>query len=100
MGEGIGLTVVVSLSVLAWLPLVPWRSRWIRMWDYPRGQLLILLGLTVPGVGYWVCAHPGPLGYGLSILTASSIAILSGEIFPYTVHSWDPRAPAGEFHLF
>jgi len=80
----IGFAVVVSLCVLAWVTLLPLRTRWVRMWDYPRGQLLILLGLAVPGVGYWVWTHPDVLGYGLSILTVSSIALLSWEVFPYT----------------
>ncbi len=87
IAKGLGLTVVVGLCVLAWLTLVPWRSRWIRMWDYPRGQILILLILTVPGVGYWVCTNSGPLGYGLSMLTVSSIVLLCWEIFPYTTLS-------------
>lgn len=87
IAKGVGLTVVVSLCVLTWVTLLPWRTRWIRMWDYPRGQLLILLGLTVPSMGYWVCTHADLLGYGLCVLTASSIALLSWEILPYTILS-------------
>lgn len=78
----LGLASVVIAAV--WVPYLPSRQRWVRMWDYPRGQCMVLLVLTLPGCVFWIWSHPGWLAWTAGGLWLASLVALGWEMRPYT----------------
>ncbi len=92
------LGLIVIAATLA--PFVRRSEWWIRMFDFPRPQILVLglvaaAGLLTSGE----LSQPPVAGFGLAIAVAIAIAIQAYKIFPYTPlarkqvrGAWDPQA--------
>lgn len=67
------------------LPLLRYDDYWIRMWDYPRVQLtvILLIGLTLLGVGYRTDTWP-VLAKAALMSGVFAIAFQVYRILPYT----------------
>ena len=92
--------VLIALGVIGTLlPLLPYDDYWIRMWDYPRSQLAVLLlgGATLIAVTI-ALGHAAPWHRWALGAAVASLAFQVFRIFPYTALApvQVPAAAGGE----
>ena len=83
-------TLAIILSILAavlavasFMPLIKKDAWWIRAFDFPRGQLVILnLAALIAGLCVWDLRNP--FQAGLAILLLLALGYLVVAMFPYT----------------
>jgi endonuclease/exonuclease/phosphatase (EEP) superfamily protein YafD len=77
----LGVIAVVTTA----LPLIKSDRWWIRIWDFPRLQICVLLVVTLGGLIAWSLAYGTALSEGVLLaLIAVSLAYQSYMMFPYT----------------
>ncbi len=78
------LSVVALLVVVATaLPLIRADAWWIRVFDFPRSQVLLLgLGVLAAGAFAWEWTHP--LHAGAAVLLLLALVFQATRIYPYT----------------
>ena len=77
----LGVIAVITTA----LPLIKSDRWWIRIWDFPRLQICVLLAISLAGLIAWSLAYGWALPeYVLFSLVAASLAYQSYMMFPYT----------------
>lgn len=92
---GAALTVAGSLLVLATaLPLVPTNDWWVRIWDFPRIQIAVLIGLVLLAMPFAFQGHrPRTWALASGLLLALAVQLVC--IWPYTpLHAPEVEAEA------
>jgi endonuclease/exonuclease/phosphatase (EEP) superfamily protein YafD len=77
----LGVIAVITTA----LPLIKSDRWWIRIWDFPRLQICVLLGISLAGLIAWSLAYGWDLPEALLLsLVAASLAYQFYMMFPYT----------------